>query len=307
MDRRGVKIRKRLLQGVLPVVRLLPLPTAARVVAGIGRLEHRMNRDLRVRFDAAVARGNEALGCDWDVPSVSQDLAGNHILWRSRDLIVDVASDARALAMFDVRGREHLDEAVAGGKGCVVLTSHFGAHMLPAHWLYRNAYPLKLYMEKPRSVSRFMASKFDREGPLGQDKLFISRKGDAADAAGSILRAAKALKTGKLLFLAGDVRWTGRLTAAARLMGREFTFSSTCIALAAMSGAPVVPVFCRIGEDHRYHLEFLPSFTLPRDAQEESRAPGHAQRFLDLLEERIRLHPADSNEYLFWEDGTAAA
>ncbi len=307
MDRRGVKVRKRLLQGVLPVVRLLPLPTAARVVSGIGRLEHRMNRELRLRFDRAVARGGDALGCRWDVPAVSRSLAGNHILWRSRDLLVDVASDARALAMFDVVGREHLDEAVGRGKGCIVLTSHFGAHMLPAHWMYREAYPLKLYMEKPRSVSRFMASKFDREGPLGQDKLFISRKGDAADAAGSILRAAKALKSGMLLFLAGDVRWKGRLTAPGRLMGRSFTFSSTWIALGAMSRAPVVPVFCRIGDDHRYRLEFLPPFVLPRDAQDEANAGAHAQRFLDLLEDRIRRHPADSNEYLFWDDEYVAA
>lgn len=289
------------------MVRLLPLPAAARVVSGIGRLEHRMNRDLRLRFDQAVARGNEAMGCHWDVPSVSRRLAGNHILWRSRDLIVDVASDSRALAMFDVEGREHLDEAVGRGKGCVVLTSHFGAHMLPAHWMYRNDYPLKLYMEKPRSVSRFMASKFDKEGPLGQDKLFISRKGGATDAAGSILRAAKALKTGMLLFLAGDVRWKGRLTAPGRLMGREFSFSSTWIALAAMSRAPVVPVFCRVGEDCRYHMEFLPPFDIPPDAQDESKAGPHAQRFLDLLEERIRRHPADSNEYLFWDDEYVAA
>ena len=307
MDRRGVKVRKRLLRGALPVVRLLPLPTAARIVSGIGRLEHRMNRELRSRFDRAVERGNEVLGCDWDVPTVSNRLAGNHILWRSRDLLLDVASDARALAMFDVKGREHLDEAASRGKGCIVLTSHFGAHMLPAHWLYRNGYPAKLYMERPRSVSRFMASRFDQEGPLGQDKLFISRKGDAADAAGSILRAAKALKSGMVLFLAGDVRWTGRLTTAARLMGRRYTFSTTWIALGAMSQSPVVPVFCRVGEDSRYHMEFLPPFVLPRDAQDDARAGGHAQRFLDLLEERIRRHPADSNEYLFWGDEYAAA
>ncbi|WP_165065792.1 lysophospholipid acyltransferase family protein [Paludisphaera rhizosphaerae] len=306
MDRRGVKVRKRFLRGALPLVRLLPLPTAARIVSGIGRLEHRMNRGLRLRFDEAVARGGRILGCDWDVPAVSNQLAGNHILWRSRDMLVDVASNARALAMFEVEGREHLDAAVAGGKGCIVLTSHFGAHMLPAHWLYRNDYPVKLYMEKPRSVSRYMASRFDHEGPLSQDKLFISRKGDASDAASSILRAARVLKSGMLLFLAGDVRWTGRLTAEGRFLDRRHHFSTTWIALGAMSQAPVVPVFCRVGEDARYHMEFRPSFVLPRDAQDDAKAGEHVQRFLDMLQEQVRRYPADSNEYLFWEDGVAA-
>ncbi|WP_165250789.1 lysophospholipid acyltransferase family protein [Paludisphaera soli] len=307
MDRRGVKLRKRFLRGALPVVRLLPLPTAARIVSGIGRFEHRWNAGLRLRFDEAVERGGRILGCDWDVPAVSNRLAGNHILWRSRDLLLDVASDERALAMFDVQGREHLDAARALGKGCIVLTSHFGAHMLPAHWLYRNDYPLRLYMERPRSLSRYMASRFEREGPLSQDKLFISRKGGPTDSASSILRAAKVLKSNLMLFLAGDVRWTGQLTAEARFMDRTLRFSTTWIALGAMTQAPIVPVFCRMGEDSRYHMEFRPHFVLPRDAQEEAKAGGHVQAFLDLLQEEIRRHPADSNEYLFWEDEEAAA
>lgn len=307
MDRRGVKVRKRFLRGALPVVRLLPLATAARIVSGIGRLEHRMNRGLRLRFDEAVERGARVLGCDWDVPAVSNRLAGNHILWRSRDLLVDVASDARALAMFEVAGREHLDAALARGKGCIVLTSHFGAHMLPAHWLYRNDYRVKLYMERPRSVSRFMASRFDDDGPLGQDKLFISRKGDAADAAGSILRAVRVLKAGMILFLAGDVRWTGQLTTKARFMDRCHYFSTTWIALGAMTQAPIVPVFCRVGEDGRYRMEFRPSFVLPPNAQDEAQAGEHARRFLAMLEDEIRAHPADSNEYFFWGDEYAAA
>ncbi|MDG3002783.1 lysophospholipid acyltransferase family protein [Paludisphaera mucosa] len=302
-----MKIRKRFLRGTLPVVRLLPLPTAARIVSGIGRFEHRLNRALRLRFDEAVARGGRILGCDWDVPAVSNRLAGNHILWRSRDLLVDVPSNARALGMFDVEGREHLDAARALGKGCIVLTSHFGAHMLPAHWLYRNDYPVKLYMEKPRSLSKFMASRFDHEGPLSQDKLFISRKGDASDAASSILRAARVLKSGMLLFLAGDVRWSGQLTTTARFLDRRYTFSTTWIALAAMTQAPVVPVFCRVGEDSRYHMQFHPHFVLPRDAQDEAQAGGHVQGFLDQLQDQIRRYPADSNEYLFWGDEYAAA
>lgn len=309
MDRRGVKIRKKFLRGALPIVRLLPLPTAARVVSGIGRFEHRWNKGLRLRFDEAVERGGRALGCDWDVPAVSERLAGNHILWRSRDLLVDVASDARALAMFHVEGREHLDAARALGKGCIVLTSHFGAHMLPAHWLFRNDYPLRLYMEKPRSLSKFMASRFAADGPLSQDKLFISRKSGPTDSASSILRAAKVLKSDLMLFLAGDVRWSGQLTAEARLMGRTHRFSTTWIALGAMTQAPVVVVFCRLDEDGRYHVEFRPHFILPRNAQEESEAGAHVQAFLDQLEEQIRRHPADSNEYLFWgdEDEEAAA
>lgn len=301
MERRGLKIRKMLLRGLLPLVRRLPLPVANHIVSGIGRFEYRVNRGLRDSFDDAVARGGRILRCDWDPPAVGKQLAGNHILWRTRDMLLDGASRERALEAFEVEGREHLDAALALGKGCVVLTSHFGAHMLPAHWLYRNDYPLRLYMERPRTVSRFMASRFnDDEGELAQDKLFISRKSDPTDSAGSILRAVRVLRSGMMLFMAGDVRWSGQLTAEARFMERDLRFSTTWITLAAMSRAPVVAVFCRVGDDGRYHIEFRPHFLVPAEAQKEERASQYVQRFLDELEERIRRHPASSNEYLFW-------
>ena len=60
-------------------------------------------------------------------------------------------------------------------------------------------------MERPRHISRYMARHFQTDGPLGQDKLFISRQGVPADSASSILRAARAIKAGLLLYLAGDV------------------------------------------------------------------------------------------------------
>jgi KDO2-lipid IV(A) lauroyltransferase len=307
MDRRAVNIRKRFLRGVLPFVRLLPLPVASRFLSGFGRLEYRMNTGLRAAFDEAVARGGKTLRCDWDVPSVGEKLAGNHILWRSRDLLLDGRSKERALAMFEVEGREHLDEALASKKGCVLLTSHFGAHMLPAHWLYRHEYPLRLYMERPRNISRFMSRRFTDDGELSQGKLFISRRGDSTDAASSILRAVRVLRSGMMLFLAGDVRWSGQLTAEARFMGQTQRFSTTWIALAAMSQAPVVPVFCRIGDDDRYHLEFHPSFQVPRDAQQEEESTPYVQRFLDLLEEQVRRHPSNSNDYLFWKEPEGSA
>ncbi|QEH33706.1 lipid A biosynthesis lauroyl acyltransferase [Aquisphaera giovannonii] len=303
MERRGLNVRKAVLKRALRCIRWLPLTTASNLVSGFGRLEWRLHRPLRQAFDDAVGEASRSLGCDWDVPRVSQELAGNQLLWRSRDMLLDGSSDERALAMFRVNGKEHLDAALAEGKGCIVLTSHFGAHMLPAHWMYRLNYPLRLYMERPRSVSRFMARRFGTDGPLAQDKLFISRKGESTDAAGSILRATRVLRSGMILFLAGDVRWSGQMTETASFLGRTMRFSTTWILLAAMSGAPVVVVTCPIGPDRRYDLEFRPAFRVPADVQKAGRIREWVERFLAIVEEQIRLHPTNSNDYLFWEDG----
>ena len=302
MQRRGQNIRKGFLKGILPFIRWLPLTTASGLLSGFGKLEYRLHKHLRKAFQQAVSEARETLDCDWDVPAISQELAGNQILWRTRDMLLDGVSDQRAEGMFRISGREHLDAAIAQGKGCMVLTSHFGAHMLPAHWLYRQDYPLRLYMERPHSVSRFMSRRFVSEGPLSQDKLFISRKGGSKDAASSILRASRVLRAGMLLFLAGDVRWSGQMTEQAQFLGRTLRFSTTWIVLASLSEAPVVIVYCRIGPDRRYHIDFHPPFHVPKDAQQQGQTGYWVQHFMHVLEQQIRLHPTNSNDYLFWRE-----
>jgi len=302
MERRGLNIRKTLLRAVLPVIRALPLPVASRLVSGIGRLEYRLSKRVRNSFHDAVAHGRSVLDCQWDVPSVSRELAGNHVLWRTRDLLLDGVADERARGMFTVTGREHLDTVFETGRGCIVLANHFGAHLLPAHWLFRESFPVRFYMERPRHISRYMAQHFHSDGPLGQDKLFISRQGAPADSASSILRAARAVKAGLLLYLAGDVRWTGKLTESARFLGRTMRFSTTWVVLAAMTEAPVVMVFCRMEPDGRYNMEFRPAFYVPKDAVEKRDTGRWAQHFIAIVEEQVRRYPTNSNEYFFWPE-----
>ncbi len=102
MERRGLNIRKGFLKIWLPMIRALPLPVASRFVSGIGRMEYRVSHQLRTTFQQAVGRGRSILGCQWDVPTVSRELAGNHVLWRTRDLLLDGVSDQRAREMFTV-------------------------------------------------------------------------------------------------------------------------------------------------------------------------------------------------------------
>jgi phosphatidylinositol dimannoside acyltransferase len=302
MERRGLNIRKGFLRAVLPIFRTLPLPVATRFLRGVGRMEYQLSPGLRQTFQTAVAHGRSALDCQWDVGEVSRELAGNHILWRTRDLLLDGVPDHRAREMFTVEGRENLDDAFGLGKGCMVLASHFGAHLLPAHWLFRENFPVRFYMERPRHISRFMSRHFQTDGPLGQDKLFISRQGVPADSASSILRAARTIKAGLLLYLAGDVRWTGRLTESAHFLGQNMRFSTTWIVLAAMTEAPVVMVFCRMEPDGRYHITFRPAFFIPKDAPEKGETAHWVRYFIEILEDQVRRYPTNSNDYFFWPD-----
>src|SRR5262245_15095586 len=145
-----------------------------------------------------------------------------------------------------------------------------------------------------------MSQHFDTDGPLGQEKLFISRQGVPADSASSILRAARTLKAGMLLYLAGDVRWTGQLTESAPFLGRTTRFSTTWVVLAAMTQAPVVMVFCRMEPDGRYHIEFRPAFQVPKETGDKADTARWVRHFLEILEDQVRRYPTNSNDYFFW-------
>jgi phosphatidylinositol dimannoside acyltransferase len=302
MQRRGLNIRKDLLKLIMPVLRNLSPRVASKMVAGIGRTEYSLLPGLRHRVDTAVERSNLYFGGHWNIPQVGRELAGNQIRWRTRDQLLDGLPNERVAPLFEVTGLDALKAALALGKGMILLCNHFGAHMMPAHWLVREGYPLRLYMERPRHISKFLSSQFDSDGPMGQRKLFISRTANAAEAAGSILRASRILAAGTIVMIACDVRWAGQHTVPARFLGETYTFSATWVTLAALAGAPVLPVFCRVDAEGTYHLEFLPHYHIPSHAQRSEQAVEWVQASLRAIEERVAIYPENSNEYFFWSE-----
>jgi KDO2-lipid IV(A) lauroyltransferase len=306
MERRGLNIRKVLLGTVLPLLRKLPPRVASNMVAGIGRTEYRFIRGLRHRVDQAVIHCSHHFGASWDVSEVGRELAGNQIRWRTRDRLLDGLPHDRIAPLFRVRGRESFDAALREGRGVVLLCNHFGSHMMPAHWLMREGYPLRLFMERPRHISKFLSRQFDTDGPTGQKRLFISRKASPTEAASSIMRASRVLSAGMVLMIAGDVRWTGALTSDGEFLGRHYRFSNTWVKLAAMSAAPVVPVFCRIDASGEYQLEFLEPYTVPRDQTGPEQTEDWVRSNLRTIEGHVARFPADSNEYFFWAESDMA-
>ncbi|MBX6314994.1 MAG: lysophospholipid acyltransferase family protein [Isosphaeraceae bacterium] len=297
-----LNVRKGVMQWLLPPLRLLPPRTALRLVSALGRAEYALNPPMRRRYIAALSRGARHFGVAWDVHSLGGALAGNHLRWRARDLLLDGLSNAEAAPLFHIEGREHLDTALAKGRGVVLLFNHFGAFLMPAHWLIREGYPLRWFTERPRHVSKLVRRSFQTDGPLGQKKLFMSRKDGPAEGGIAIRSALRILRAGMIVQVAGDVRWTGPRTAPARFLGRTYTFTTTWITLAARTGAEVVPTFGIMDRDGTYRLEFLPAFTIPAEVVQTGDFSPWVQSYLHAIEERIRRYPDNSSDYLFWAE-----
>lgn len=300
------KFRRLLSRILVPVLRRLPPPVALRTAGGLGHFAYRVLPPTRQRFIRAVEQWKEYFQSDWNGAEVARALAANELRWQLRDVLLDHLSAEQIESVFQIEGRAHLDAARARGRGVVLLGNHFGAHLQAAHWLLRHEFPLRIYMERPRRISSFLTRHFELDGPLGQQKLFISRASEATESASSILRATRILKAGMILLMASDVRWTGAHTVTESFLGRRFEFSSTWALLAGMTGAPVVPVFCRILPEGCYRVEFLEPWILPREVARGERIAEYVRRSLALIETRVQSDPANCNEYARWleiEDG----
>ena len=302
MDRRWINVRKGVLRASLPTLRLLPPRAALRLVGEIGRLEYRLVPAVRSMFDDAIDRHAAHFETSWDPRLIGPELAANQVRSRARDLLIDGRSDAQIEGVFRVEGRERLDEAVGLGKGVILMGNHFGAHLLMACWMIRQGYPWRMLGERPRHISKLLAAQFATDGPTGQARMFISRRTNPSEAAGAILRASRVLRAGIVLSIAADVRWPTPPNSAGTFLGRSYTFSSTWVTLAALSGAPVVPAFCAIEPQGTYAIEFATPFHVPSAA---ARDPGLAsewvQHGLDLIEYRVGRDPANSIDYFFWD------
>jgi KDO2-lipid IV(A) lauroyltransferase len=307
MKRRWHNLRKSILRASLPLLRRLPPCTATRWIGYLGSAEYSLSPGYRNLIRTAVTREATSRNLRWDVPEVGRALAANQMRSWARDLLIEGRDASTLHELFRVIGREHLEAAHGANRGVVLLANHYGAHLLAACWLIREGFPWRMFGERPRNVSRMLSTHFSQVGPLGQDKLFISRRTNPAEAASSILRAARVLKAGMVLSIAADVRWSGPLTAEATFLGQTHRFSSTWVNLAAMTGAPVLPNFCRITPEGVYEIEFLPPFSIPADAKQPGEAGRWVQHALDLIENRVIDDPTNSNDYFFWAREEAEA
>lgn len=297
MKRRGSNIRKFLMRYfVLPAVRLLPPNRAHLAIEKIGRAEFYLNSRFRQYLISSIEEAKSRLGVSWDTLSTARLVAGRTTRWRLRDLLLDGKNSQKFLESFIVNGQENLENAIAQGKGVILLSNHFGAHLQVANWMLRRGIEFRFLTERPRSLSKVLDKYFRSEGPLGQKDLFLSRHKSGNAATASIMRALKCLKAGHVVLTTNDVRWNDNRSVIGTLMGIQWRFTSTWVMLAQRSQAPVVPVFCSMRPDGRHELCFLPAEQFAPDADHTK----VIQQSLDRLQAMINAEPGNAMEFLDW-------
>ena len=197
-----------------------------------------------------------------------------------------------------IEGLDHLERALQGGRGCLLLGSHLGSFdlMLLAQRAMDGRQVCVMMRVDPRSRVRRIAGVDDRELnliPLGRPDSYI--------------RAHEALADGRIVGVLAD-----RIDGAARLstvfLGRPAALPLAPHVLAARSQAPLLMCFGLYEGANRYRIEFVefgPPAAPPSRGGELQPA---VDRYAAILEQYARRYPLNwFNFYPYWVDGGSPA
>jgi Kdo2-lipid IVA lauroyltransferase/acyltransferase len=263
----------------LGVARLLvALPFRAQLVAGavIGRLGFLAAGDRR-----EIAARNLELAFPELAPAARRDLLVRHFHALGMSLIETGmcwwADDRRLERLAEIRGLEHVEAALAAGRGAIMLTGHFTTLDLGGRFLARRVPVSAMYRPHRNPL-------FDEIMRRGRER--TAREAFAKQDVRAMIRG---LRTNLLIWYAPDqAHKRGKYSAVVPFFGVPAPTNTATSVFARLGDAPVIPFFpVRLPGRGGYRLDILP----PLEDFPSDDPVADAARINRLLEERIRLCP----------------
>jgi KDO2-lipid IV(A) lauroyltransferase len=149
---------------------------------------------------------------------------------------------------FTVEGRELLAKALEQGKGCILVTAHWGAVEFIPWVLFSEGFPSAVILE---CATTRLAKSLQAKTGRTNTELISSGHGISV-----FIRALQALQANRVLMTQCDEvdAWRKRGNHRIRLLGRDMYFDNTIDVLSRRSGAPVVGAFLKRTGPNRYTL-----------------------------------------------------
>ncbi len=186
---------------------------------------------------------------------------------------------------FEVKGSELIEKALEQGKGCILVTAHWGAVEFIPWVLHVRGFPASVILE---CATARLAKSLRQQVTFTKTELLSSAYG------GSIfLRAMQSLKANRVLMTQCDEvdAWRRRKNHTIRLFGKELFFDNAIDVLSHRSGAPVVAAFLKRAGRNRYTL-------ILEDVSVQRKAESTARDCLELWQKYVSLHP---EQWYLWK------
>jgi KDO2-lipid IV(A) lauroyltransferase len=181
------------------------------------------------------------------------------------------------LAAVDLRGAEHLERALAKGKGAILFAPHLGPWEIAGAYMSVSGYPMHtVALEHPSSrVTAFFST--------------IRRKWGFSDYPTSTCAAGltRALRKGEPVVLLIDRNFSRR-GMIMRFLGRDVLLPDGHVSLALRSGAPLLPSCSLYTREGRIEVVIGPEIEAPSP---DTPAVVIGNRCLERIEAFIRAYP----------------
>jgi KDO2-lipid IV(A) lauroyltransferase len=194
-----------------------------------------------------------------------------------------------------VSGLEHLDGALAKGKGVIGLGAHLGNFCLVGARLAAEGYPVSVLVKPPRNL-RLAALMDDYRQKLGQKTV---RARPRLQATRELIRL---LRDNEIaVVIADEFRSNGIPT---RFFGHPVAARRGPVTLALRTGAAVVPVYMFRQPDGRLALMIEPELSLTTSGRLTEDIRSNTVLVTAWLEQVVRAHPEQWNWMAVrWQEG----
>jgi KDO2-lipid IV(A) lauroyltransferase len=185
-----------------------------------------------------------------------------------------------------IRGLEHLQGALARGRGVVALGAHIGNFVLVGARLGIEGYPFHTLFRVPADPK--LRAVVDEYLPRYYQRAIPSRPRRVA-----VRQILGALKRNEIVFILGDNLRKGKVETM--LFGQRVPSPRGPVSLALRSGAPVVPLYLIRNYQGAMELIIEPEITLRRNSSLPADITDNTRRIVGYLENLIRRYPDQWN------------
>jgi lauroyl/myristoyl acyltransferase len=293
---------------VAPVLACLPAVLGYRLACWRGDWEF---RSRRVKRAALIRNLRQLLGDEIDQDD-AMGLARQWFRFASCEAIDVMRLRLRGRALrrlVEIRGREHLDAALAGHKGAIICSAHFGSYdsafsLLGASGLpvttigrWQHNYTASLSSAERRFWDLVYARRLRRHRHRPNIEPWPGRFGVAAQAA-AVLRANEVVT---IAIDAPPLESDWARTVQVPFLSGKARFLPGAVALARLTGAPVLMAFMHRSADYRHQvLEISAPVRLPP-------GEGEAAAFARCAAEVSAAIRRDPAHWTYWPSGADLA
>jgi len=197
------------------------------------------------------------------------------------------SSDEEIRRRIPVSGKEHLDAALAKGKGVIALSAHFGNFFLLGSRLALEGYPIHVLINQPRDsqVSRLMD---EYRWRIKQRTIHAKPRHEA------LRELHRALRRNEIAIIIADEYRSGE-GVEVPFFGRPVVARRGPATLASRTGAAVVPVYLMRRPDDSLNLVIQPELDLCRPGKNRAGIKENTARMTRWLEETVSREPEQWN------------